>query len=46
MAGTDILVMIMGIIATGLGVACFFSEHFHSGKETVIKEQPEKGDGK
>lgn len=45
MAGTDVLVIIMGVVAVGIGVYCFFSEHFGSGKCDLEQKEIKEGDG-
>lgn len=46
MTGTDILVLIMGIIAGGVGIFCFLSEHFSSEKEKKTMKGEKEGKDK
>ena len=45
MTGADILVIIMGVIAVGIGIYCFFTEHFSSGKSDSEQKEIKGGDG-
>lgn len=41
MTGSDILVVIMGVIAVGFGVICFFSEWVHGKEDENAVQQKE-----
>ncbi|MGN0437825.1 MAG: hypothetical protein ACI4F4_04820 [Lachnospiraceae bacterium] len=45
MTGADILVIIMSVIAFGIGIYCFFTEHFSSGKSDLESKEIKEGDG-
>lgn len=45
MTGADILVIIMGVIAVGIGIYCFFTEHFSSDKSDSEQKEIKGGDG-
>lgn len=45
MTGADILVIIMGVMAVGIGIYCFFSEHFSFGKGDSEQKEVKEGDG-
>ena len=44
MTGADILVIIMGVMAVGIGIYCFFSEHLSSEKNDSEQKEIEGGD--
>lgn len=44
MTGADVLVIIMGVIAGGVGIFCFFSEHSGSGKAESEQKEIKEGD--
>lgn len=46
MTGADILVILMGVIAGGVGLFCFVSEHFENDREAENETEKREGGSK
>lgn len=46
MSGLDILVIVMGVIAGGVGIFCYVKEHLGADKEETVQKEIKEGEGK
>ena len=42
MSGLDILVIAMGVIAGGVGIYCYVTEHLHADRDSTIETKEDE----